>query len=160
MLVTSEYPETVTAAQVIADNLAPLGITVEHPHRRLRHLARRAELRQLRHADDGLARQHRPRRLLLRPAPHRRLEQRPEVLQPRGRPAAGRRPGARPIGKRDNEDYAKAATIIADQVSYIYLYNPSVIQAWTPRLSGYEARRDGAIRFKTASLTAEVAMTR
>ena len=28
MLVTSEYPETVTAAQVIADNLAPLGITV------------------------------------------------------------------------------------------------------------------------------------
>ncbi|MCW2565821.1 MAG: ABC-type dipeptide transport system, periplasmic component, partial [Mycobacterium sp.] len=28
MLVTSEYPETVTAAQIIADNLAPLGITV------------------------------------------------------------------------------------------------------------------------------------
>ena len=28
MLVTSEYPETVTAAQVIADNLEPLGITV------------------------------------------------------------------------------------------------------------------------------------
>ena len=28
MLVTSEYPETVTAAQVIADNLKPLGITV------------------------------------------------------------------------------------------------------------------------------------
>ena len=29
MLVTSEYPETVTAAQVIADNLKPLGITVD-----------------------------------------------------------------------------------------------------------------------------------
>lgn len=28
MLVTSEYPETVTAAQVVADNLAPLGISV------------------------------------------------------------------------------------------------------------------------------------
>src|SRR6185503_14819281 len=28
MLVTTEYPETVTAAQIIADNLAPLGITV------------------------------------------------------------------------------------------------------------------------------------
>ena len=28
MLVTNEYPETVTAAQIIADNLAPLGITV------------------------------------------------------------------------------------------------------------------------------------
>ena len=48
------------------------------------------------------------------------------------------------------DDYAKAATIIADQVSYIYLYNPSVIQAWTTRLSGYEARRDGAVRFRTA----------
>ena len=28
MLVTSEYPQTVTAAEIIADNLAPLGITV------------------------------------------------------------------------------------------------------------------------------------
>ncbi len=27
MLVTSEYPETVTAAQIVADNLEPLGIT-------------------------------------------------------------------------------------------------------------------------------------
>ena len=49
-------------------------------------------------------------------------------------------------------DYAKAATTIADRVSYIYLYNPAVIQAWTPGLSGYEARRDGAIRFRTAAL--------
>jgi peptide/nickel transport system substrate-binding protein len=50
------------------------------------------------------------------------------------------------------DDYAKAATIIADQVSYLYLYNPSVIQAWTTRLSGYEARRDRAVRFRTATL--------
>jgi peptide/nickel transport system substrate-binding protein len=48
--------------------------------------------------------------------------------------------------------YARAATIIADQVSYIYLYNPSVIQAWNPRLSGYDARQDGAIRFRAARL--------
>ncbi|MET0699147.1 MAG: ABC transporter substrate-binding protein, partial [Mycobacterium sp.] len=53
------------------------------------------------------------------------------------------------------DDYARAATEIADQVSYIYLYNPSVIQAWTPALSGYDARRDGAIRFNTASLSGE-----
>jgi peptide/nickel transport system substrate-binding protein len=51
------------------------------------------------------------------------------------------------------EDYAKAATIIADEVSYIYLYNPSVIQAWSKRLSNYAARRDGAVRFKTARLS-------
>jgi peptide/nickel transport system substrate-binding protein len=43
--------------------------------------------------------------------------------------------------------------IIADQVSYIYLYNPSVIEAWRTDLSGYAARRDGAIRFRTASMT-------
>ncbi|MBV8964606.1 MAG: ABC transporter substrate-binding protein, partial [Mycobacteriaceae bacterium] len=48
--------------------------------------------------------------------------------------------------------YARAATIIADQVSYIYLYNPSAIQAWTPRLSGYQVRQDRAIRFRTARL--------
>jgi peptide/nickel transport system substrate-binding protein len=48
------------------------------------------------------------------------------------------------------DDYRRAATIIADQVSYIYLYNPSVIQAWVTNLSGYEARRDGAVRFRTA----------
>jgi peptide/nickel transport system substrate-binding protein len=51
------------------------------------------------------------------------------------------------------QDYTKAATIIADEVSYIYLYNPAVVQAWTTRMSGYEARRDGAIRFRTASLS-------
>ena len=44
--------------------------------------------------------------------------------------------------------YRKAATIIADECSYIYLYNPSVIQAWTKDMSGYEARRDKAIRFR------------
>jgi peptide/nickel transport system substrate-binding protein len=54
---------------------------------------------------------------------------------------------------RRRADYAKAAGIIADQVSYLYLYNPSIIQAWTTNLSGYEARRDGAIRFAKADLT-------
>ncbi len=48
--------------------------------------------------------------------------------------------------------YAKAATRIADQASYIYLYNPSVIQAWANNLSGYQVRRDGAVRFRTADL--------
>jgi peptide/nickel transport system substrate-binding protein len=42
---------------------------------------------------------------------------------------------------------------IADLVSYVYLYNPSVIQGWRPDLTGYEARRDGAIRFRTAAMS-------
>jgi peptide/nickel transport system substrate-binding protein len=48
--------------------------------------------------------------------------------------------------------YRKAATIIGDECSYIYLYNPSVIQAWNKGMSGYEARRDKAIRFRTAAI--------
>ena len=48
--------------------------------------------------------------------------------------------------------YAQAATIIADEASYIYLYNPSVIQAWSPDLAGYEVRSDRAIRFRDATL--------
>jgi peptide/nickel transport system substrate-binding protein len=52
------------------------------------------------------------------------------------------------------DDYARAATLIADEVSYIYLYNPAVLQAWSPNLTGYEARRDKAIRFRSAVLHA------
>jgi peptide/nickel transport system substrate-binding protein len=48
--------------------------------------------------------------------------------------------------------YARAATIVADEASYIYLDNPSVIQAWSKSLSGYRARGDRAIRFRTAKL--------
>jgi len=48
--------------------------------------------------------------------------------------------------------YAQAATIIADEASYIYLYNPSVIQVWSPQVSGYETRADRAIRFAGASI--------
>ena len=50
------------------------------------------------------------------------------------------------------DDYAQAAKIIADQCSYIYLYNPDVLQVWSPKLQGYTARSDRAIRFRTASL--------
>ena len=51
------------------------------------------------------------------------------------------------------ELYAQAATIIADEASYLYLYNPSVIQAWSPELDGYEARGDRAVRFKDVSFS-------
>jgi peptide/nickel transport system substrate-binding protein len=48
--------------------------------------------------------------------------------------------------------YAQAATIIADKASYIYLYNPSVTQLWSPKVSGYETRADRAIRFVGTSI--------
>ena len=154
MLVTSEYPETVTAAQVIADNLKPLGITVNI---RTVDFATWLDEQNSGHfdmlmmgwlgnidPDDFYYAQHHTdgtsnAQKFSNPDVDRLLDAgRVEVNQ-----------------QARQQDYAKAAAIIADQASYVYLYNPSVIQAWTPNLSGYEARRDGAVRFRTASLTGE-----
>jgi peptide/nickel transport system substrate-binding protein len=151
MLVTNEYPETVTAAQIIADNLAPLGITVNI---RTVDFATWLDEQNNGHfdmlmmgwlgnidPDDFYYAQHHTDG-----SSNAQKFSNPEVdrLLDAGRIETNRNARA--------GDYAKAATIIADQVSYIYLYNPSVIQAWTTRLSGYEARRDGAVRFRTASM--------
>ena len=151
MLVTTEYPETVTAAQIIADNLAPLGITVD-----IRTVDFATWLDEQNTGnfdmlmmgwlgnidpDDFYYAQHHTDG-----TSNAQKFSDPEVdrLLDAGRVETDR------DARRD--DYARAATLIADKVSYIYLYNPSVIQAWTPALSGYEARRDGAVRFRGAVL--------
>jgi peptide/nickel transport system substrate-binding protein len=152
MLVTSEYPETVTAAQVVADNLAPLGITVN-----IRTVDMATWLDEQNTGnfdmlmmgwlgnidpDDFYYAQHHTGG-----SNNAQKFSDPEVdrLLDAGRVETARDARA--------DDYAKAAVQIADQVSYIYLYNPSVIQGWTPDLTGYEARRDGAIRFRTAAMS-------
>jgi peptide/nickel transport system substrate-binding protein len=43
--------------------------------------------------------------------------------------------------------YDEAARLIVDDASYIYLYNPENVQAWGPQVEGYEVRGDNAIRF-------------
>lgn len=151
MLVTGEYPETVTAAQVIADNLAPLGITVN-----IRTVDFATWLDEQNSGkfdmlimgwlgnidpDDFYYAQHHTNG-----TSNAQKFSDPEVdrLLDAGRVETDRRARF--------EDYRRAAHIIADEVSYIYLYNPAVIQAWVPELSGYQARRDGAVRFRTASL--------
>jgi len=48
--------------------------------------------------------------------------------------------------------YDKAAEMIVDDASYIYLYNPDVVQAWVPGLEGYEIRPDRAINFEQVTL--------
>ncbi len=48
--------------------------------------------------------------------------------------------------------YDQAVTLIVDDNSYIYLYNPDVVQAWAPNLSGYTIRADRAINFETVML--------
>lgn len=50
------------------------------------------------------------------------------------------------------ELYEEAVTLIVDEASYVYLYNPDVVHAWSPELAGYEPRTDRAIRFGDVSL--------
>ena len=154
MLVTTEYPETVTAAQIIADNLAPLGITVN-----IRTVDFATWLDEqnsgnfdvlmmgwlgnidpddfyyAQHHTDGTSNAQK----FSDPQVDRLLDEGRVETDPTARA----------------DDYAKAATLIADGVSYIYLYNPSVIQGWNPSLSGVEARRDGAVRFRDAAFTSD-----
>ena len=49
--------------------------------------------------------------------------------------------------------YDDVATQVADDASYIYLYNPDVVQAWSPELEGYTVMSNRAIRFKDVSLS-------
>jgi peptide/nickel transport system substrate-binding protein len=152
LLVTSEYPETVTAAQVIADNLAPLGITVnirtvdfatwlDEQNTGNFDMLMMGWLGNIDPDDFYYAQHHTDG------SSNAQKFSDPEVdrLLDAGRVQTARDARA--------DDYAKAATLIADGVSYIYLYNPSVIQGWSPDLTGYEARRDRAIRFRTAALS-------
>lgn len=154
MLVTSEYPETVTAAQIIADNLAPLGITVnirtvdfatwlDDQNKGNFDMLMMGWLGNIDPDDFYYAQHHTDG------ASNAQHYSNPEVDRLLD--------AARTEMNRDvrADLYAQAATLIADEVSYIYLYNPSVVQAWSPELSGYEARRDGAVRFHTASLGAD-----
>lgn len=151
MLVTSEYPETVTAAQVIADNLAPLGITVN-----IRTVDFATWLDEQNNGnfdmlmmgwlgnidpDDFYYAQHHTGG-----TSNAQKFSDPEVdrLLDAGRVETNR--------KARGDVYARAATKIADEVSYIYLYNPSVIQAWSTNVSGFESRRDGAVRFRHVQL--------
>ncbi|MDG4667496.1 ABC transporter substrate-binding protein [Mycobacterium sp. 236(2023)] len=151
MLVTTEYPETVTAAQIIADNLAPLGITVnirtvdfatwlDEQNSGNFDMLMMGWLGNIDPDDFYYAQHHTDGTSNAQKFSNREVDR----LLDAGRVEIDE--------STRKSDYAKAATLIADEVSYIYLYNPSVIQAWSPALSGYEARRDGAVRFRTATL--------
>jgi len=151
-LATSDYPETVTAAQIIAANLEPLGIDVE-----------------IRQPDFStwLDEQNSGNFDLLMMGWLGNID--PDDFYYAQHHSAG---GSNPqgysnatvdelldAGRTETDEaarkdlYAEAATIIADEASYIYLYNPSVIQAWSPAVEGYEVRADAAIRFRGTSLS-------
>lgn len=45
------------------------------------------------------------------------------------------------------ELYDQAVEIIVDENSYTFLYNPDIVEAWGPQVSGYEVRPDGKTLF-------------
>ncbi|MEF3120787.1 ABC transporter substrate-binding protein [Kocuria flava] len=151
LMVTNEYPETVTAAQVVAANLAEIGVATE-----IRTLDFATWLDEqargnfdmlllgwLGNVDvnDYYYNQHHSEG-----SNNAQGYSSPEVdrLLDAGRTETD--PEAR------KELYDRAAERIVDDASYVYLYNPDVVQAWAPELEGYEPRPDRAVRFKDVRL--------
>jgi peptide/nickel transport system substrate-binding protein len=152
MLATSDYPETVTAAQIIAADLEPLGIKVnirqpdfstwlDEQNKGDFDMLMMGWLGNIdpddfyysqQHTDGSSNAQHYSNVTVDKLLDQARVE----------------------VDKDKRKQlYGEAAKIVADDASYIYLYNPAVIQAWSPKLKGYETRADRAIRFSTASLS-------
>lgn len=154
LMVTTEYPETVTAAQVVADNLADVGITVSISTVDFgTWLDRQGQgdfdalmLGWLGNNDphDYYYAQHHSEG-----ASNSQGYSNPEVDELLDAGATEMDEAKR------KEHYDAAAEIIVDEVSYLYLYNPAVIQAHTERLTGYTVRSDRAIRFRDAALVEE-----
>ncbi len=150
-LATSDYPETVTTAQILADALEPYGIDVEI---RTLDFATWLEeegagnfdmfmlswLGNLDPDDYYYAQHHSEGSFNFQGYSNAEVD---ALLE------AGRTETDTEARK---EIYAEAATMIADDVSYLYLYNPAVIQAWSLDLDGVTARSDGAVRFRDAEL--------
>lgn len=151
LLASSDYPETVTAAQVIADNLKPLGIEVsirqpdfatwlDEQNTGNFDMLMMAWLGNIDPDDFYYAQHHSDG------ASNAQGYSNPEVdeLLDAGRIETDT--------EARKQIYADAARRIAEDASYLYLYNPSVIQAWSPDVEGYTARSDRAVRFKDVSI--------
>ncbi len=102
-------------------------------------------------ADGGLVRPRRPGR---QHPPVRHLQGRPqrhEILQPRGRRAAQRRPGVTDVAERKAK-YAAAMAIIEDDKPITYLdFEPRIFGA-TAALHGFVPHPDGMIRLQNVTL--------
>ncbi len=151
-LVTSDFPETVTQAQVIAAQLEPLNITVtindvdfatwldlqgagEFDAFMLSWIGNidPDEFYYAQHRTDG--------------GFNFQGYSNPEVDDILD--------GARTESDQDarKDLYEQAATIIVDEASYVYLYNPLSVDAWTSNVSGYTTRGDSAVRFVETNLS-------
>ena len=151
LMVTDEFPESVTAAQVIASQLEPIGITVEVEVLDFATWLDRQDqgdfdafmLSWLGNIDpaDFYEQQH-----ITDGSSNYQGYTNPQVDQLLTQAATEVDEDAR------KGLYDQAAKIIVDDVSYLYLYNPDVVQAWVPGLSGYRIRADRAINFEEVEL--------
>jgi len=151
LMVTDEFPESVTAAQVIASQLEPIGINVEVEVLDFATWLDREDqgefdsfmLSWLGNIDpaDFYEQQH--------------ITGGSSNYQGYSNPEVDRllTEAATEVDEDTRKDlYDQAAKIIVDDVSYLYLYNPDVVQAWVPGLTGYEIRADRAINFEEVEL--------
>jgi peptide/nickel transport system substrate-binding protein len=152
LIVTNEYPETVTSGQVIQDQLEEIGVDVE-----VRTLDFAAWLDAQGKGDfdafmlgwlgnidpdDFYYAQHHSTG-----TNNFQEYANPEVDEALDAARAETDEAAR------QELYDTAVKQIVDDASYVYLYNPEVVQAWTDEVQGYEVRADRAVRFRDVSLT-------
>jgi peptide/nickel transport system substrate-binding protein len=151
LMVTDEFPESVTAAQVIARELEPIGITVEVEVLDFATWLDREDQGQfdafmltwLGNVDpaDFYEQQH--------------ITGGSSNYQGYSNPEVDRLLIAASTEVDENARkglYDQAAKLIVDDVSYLYLYNPDVVQAWVPGLTGYRIRADRAINFEEVEL--------
>jgi peptide/nickel transport system substrate-binding protein len=151
LMVTDEFPESVTAAQVIASELEPIGINVEVEVLDFATWLDREDkgefdsfmLSWLGNIDpaDFYEQQH-----ITNGSSNYQGYSNPQVDQLLTQASTE-------VDENTRKDlYDQAAKIIVDEVSYLYLYNPDVVQAWAPGLKGYAIRSDRAINFEQVEL--------
>jgi peptide/nickel transport system substrate-binding protein len=151
LMVTSEFPETVTAAQVMESQLAEVGISVSiRTEDFTTWLADQGEgefdgfmlswLGNIDPDDFYYAQHHSGGGFNF----HGFADDEVDELLDDAR---------QEIDEDTRKDlYDQAAERIVDLASYIYLYNPDIVQAWAPGVQGYEVRPDQATRFRDVSL--------
>ena len=151
LMVTDEDAESVAAAQVIASQLEPIGINVEIEEEDLATwLDREAQgdmdsflFSWIGNIDpaDFYEQQH-----LSTGTSNYQGYSNPQVDDLLTRASTEADQAAR------KDLYDQAARIIVDDASYVYLFNPDVVQAWAPGLTGYTIRADAAINFENVEL--------
>jgi peptide/nickel transport system substrate-binding protein len=152
LLVTSQYPESVAAGQVIAAELAQIGITVKVDSVDFgTWLAREGKgdddafllswLGNIDPQDFYYAQHHCKGADNFQGFCNAQVDKWLDAGQKTTNAAQRKR------------DYDNAAKLIVSQASYIYLYNPDVVQAWRTSVHGYSPRADSAIRFRTTYLS-------